>query len=560
MRKDTFIRGAFIATACIILTKILGILYVIPFYAIVGDEGIIIYGAAYNIYVIFLNLSTIGLPLAISKLVSEYHALGYESTKQRTYKIAGTIMIVSSVIVTVLLFVMAPFIANNIIRFPEAMADYNAIHGTFLIEEITMVIRVSASAIIFVTLISMMRGYLQGMKYIQPSSISQVIEQAVRVAVILIGSYAAIHVFGATTGGAVALAVFGATLGAMASFVYLKHKKNQIPGNEIVFVQKEEMDITKKDLFKKIIRYTLPLIIMQLIMSAFQMVGMFTMVRTLTTHALFSVEEASIIMNIVTTLGQKLNGIVVAIGMGVVVSLLPNLTSDYTKGETDALKYKINKAIQIVLYLTIPMAVGLSFLAEPVWTMFYGYSYHGSNIFQFSVFTSVFVSLFTTVLIMLQSLSRFKGMYIALMSGFLFNIIMNIPLMVFFHNVGLPIYLGNVLSVSIGMLIAIIIGLYDVKKHLNINYRNTFKQTAYISLAAGVMYGVLSLISLIIPITEISREMTIPIIILYSALGAGIYFGITCITKTFENVIGRELLKDIFRIKKKELSYNSEEN
>ena len=173
MKKDTFLRGAFIATLCIVLTKILGVLYVIPFYSIVGSSGSVIYGAAYNIYAVFLNLSTVGLPLAISKMVSEYHTLGYENTKRRTYKLAGRVMIVTSLITTALLLIFAPFLAKYIINFNDysnlsyvlgnvAQAQANLMYGEYLISEIAFVIRVSATAIFFVTLISMIRGYLQG--------------------------------------------------------------------------------------------------------------------------------------------------------------------------------------------------------------------------------------------------------------------------------------------------------------------------------------------------------------------------------------------------------------
>ena len=90
-----------------------------------------------------------------------------------------------------------------------------------MIEGITLVMRVSATAIIFVTLISMIRGYLQGMKYISPSSISQVIEQFVRVIVIILGSYLCVKVFKYPLAISVAVAVFGATLGAIAAYLYL---------------------------------------------------------------------------------------------------------------------------------------------------------------------------------------------------------------------------------------------------------------------------------------------------------------------------------------------------
>jgi len=117
MKKDNFLRGAFVATFCLIITKILGVLYVIPFYSIIGPNGSVIYGSSYNIYALFLNLSTIGLPLAISKMVSEYHTLGYEYTKRRVYQLAGRVMIISSIITTFLLILFAPILAKYIINF-----------------------------------------------------------------------------------------------------------------------------------------------------------------------------------------------------------------------------------------------------------------------------------------------------------------------------------------------------------------------------------------------------------------------------------------------------------
>ena len=70
-------KGAFIATFGVVITKIIGILYVIPFYKIIGEQGGALYGYAYNIYSIFLGISTAGIPLAISKITSEYNTLGY---------------------------------------------------------------------------------------------------------------------------------------------------------------------------------------------------------------------------------------------------------------------------------------------------------------------------------------------------------------------------------------------------------------------------------------------------------------------------------------------------
>ena len=86
MKRSTFKQGAIIATFAIIFTKLLGIIYVIPFYKIIGNRGGALYGYAYNIYSVFLSLSTVGIPLAISKLVSEYNALGYYHTRENVFK------------------------------------------------------------------------------------------------------------------------------------------------------------------------------------------------------------------------------------------------------------------------------------------------------------------------------------------------------------------------------------------------------------------------------------------------------------------------------------------
>ena len=86
MKKDSFIKGAVIATLGIVIVKLIGLLYVIPFRAIIGEQGGALYGYAYNIYSLFLAVSSAGFPFAISKLTSEYIALGYNKAVKDTYR------------------------------------------------------------------------------------------------------------------------------------------------------------------------------------------------------------------------------------------------------------------------------------------------------------------------------------------------------------------------------------------------------------------------------------------------------------------------------------------
>ena len=88
MKKRNILQNSMIATFCIILCKVIGLIYVIPFSAMISKSAGALYSYAYNIYVIFLSLSTTGVPLAVSKMVSEYDSLEYYDTRDRVYKIS----------------------------------------------------------------------------------------------------------------------------------------------------------------------------------------------------------------------------------------------------------------------------------------------------------------------------------------------------------------------------------------------------------------------------------------------------------------------------------------
>ena len=98
MKKNSFIEGTIIATFFIVIIKVLGMLYVGPFYSIVGSQGAALYSYAYNLYLIFLSISSAGIPNAISKIISEYDTLGLYEAKTRAYNLSKKIVTVLSFI------------------------------------------------------------------------------------------------------------------------------------------------------------------------------------------------------------------------------------------------------------------------------------------------------------------------------------------------------------------------------------------------------------------------------------------------------------------------------
>ena len=213
MKKNNFLEGSFIATLGIVVCKIIGLIYVIPFYALITTKGATLYSFAYSIYAVFLSLSTSGIPYAMSKMVSEYNSLEYYHTKEKVYKLGFGIIMFLGVFFFLVMMITAPYISNFILGNNEA-TNIN-------VGEVTLVIRLVSTALLVVPLLSVTKGYLQGHKIMTPPSISNVLEQIVRVIVILGGCYISLKIMHVKENIAIGISVFAATVGALAAYLYL---------------------------------------------------------------------------------------------------------------------------------------------------------------------------------------------------------------------------------------------------------------------------------------------------------------------------------------------------
>ena len=536
MKKSSFMHGAFIATLGIVITKIIGILYVIPFYQIIGEKGGALYGYAYNIYNIFLNISSAGIPMAISKIISEYNVLGLYEDKKEAFRIGKKMAIILSSVSFIILFFFAPFIAYLII---------GDVQGGNTIYEITLVIRIISTAIIIVPILSIYRGYFQGHKYIKPTSISQIIEQLVRVSVILIGSYLTLKVFNLSLTTSVGIAVFGATVGALFSYFYILKKYYD---NKSQF-EKDKLDskrtVSSKDIFKQIIIYAIPLVLIDVFKSLYNSVDMITLVKTLVNGIGYQVKDAESIMSVISTWGLKLNMIVTSIGSGIVISLVPNLSESYITNNQKGINDKVNKTLQVLLFFTLPMTVGLSLLSKPIWIIFYGYNELGFTTFSYSIFIAFFLSLFLTMISITQLLKEYKVVIISLIIGILSKLILNVPLIYLFNRVNLPPYYGSITASIIGYLIPFIICMVYLKKKFNLKYQSTMKSFSHILLATVLMAITIILTRNLLPYYSLSRVVNIPIVILYTILGGSIYFVYMWKSGMIFKLFGNKIIKKI---------------
>ena len=536
MKRTGFLAGAAISVIGIVICKVIGLVYVIPFYAIIGTQGGALYSYAYSIYNVFLNLATSGIPVAMSKVVSEYNEMRFYNTKERVFKIGLKVISILCVISFLILFIFAPTLANMII---------GGVEGGNTVEDVTMVIRVISTAVLVVPFLSVSKGYLQGHKIMQVSSIADILEQLARVIVILAGSFLTLKVFHLSLNTAVGVAVFGATVGALVAYFYVYskiRKSKDLNRNEKATI--EEKKITNKSLVRKIIFYAMPFVAISLLQSIYVMVDVFTVVKGLVGLG-YTTTISENVVSVIQTWGSKLNMIVMSISTGIITSLIPTIASAYAVRNMKEVNSKVTQALQSLFLVVIPLSVGISFMSSAVWTVFYGYDELNSSIFKLLILSQIPLSICSVMVNTNQTMNNTKATIMALGGSLLFKILLNVPFMHLFNFFGLESYYATIsLNIIIDSLASIYL-LRKVKKETSINYLKTIRTLIKVIMCTLIMVLGLSILNLFIPSYSISRMGSILYIILYGIVGILIYFFVAYKSNTISDIVGKEFVEKI---------------
>lgn len=537
MKKTGFLAGAAISTIGIVLCKVIGLIYVIPFYALIGTQGGALYSYAYSIYNIFLNLATSGIPVAMSKVVSEYNELKYYYTKERTFKIGLKIISILCIISFLALFIFAPFLADRII---------GNVKGGNTVSDVTMVIRVIATAVLVVPHLSVSKGYLQGHKIMQISSIADVLEQLVRVSVILIGSFFALKVFHFPLRVAVGVSVFAATIGAFVSYLYVRRKINSSKSlNRTAKRLPSEQKITDRAISRKIIFVAMPFVVISLLETLFSNVDVFTVVKGLTGLG-YTTKISENVVSVISTWGSKLNMIVMAVSTGIITSLIPTIASSYVAKNMKEVNNRVNQALQILCLVIIPLAAGMSFMSKAVWTVFYGYNELNSSIFSLLILSQVPLAICSILVNTNQAMTNTKATVTALVGSLILKFSLNVPFMHLFYRLGFEAYYATIcLNILIDVFESIYL-MYKVREKTNISFKNSFISLIKIVLCTLIMVLGLSILNLVIPNYSHSRFLSIIYIIIYGVVGALLYFVMAYKSNTINKIIGNDNINKLF--------------
>jgi len=512
LKKNSFIEGTVIASVAIIIAKILGVLYVIPFYSIIGEDGGVLYSYAYNIYTFFLNISTAGIPIAISMIISEYDSLKMYDAKSRAFSICKKVVITISVIAFLVLFIGSDYFALFFLK---------GVEGGNSISDIGLCIKAISTCILVAPFIAVLRGYLQGNKFIAPGSISQVIEQVFRIVIVLLGSFIVINVLHFKSSVGVSVALLGAFFGALAAYFYLKLKINK---NKDLFTTASKKDnVTNKEILKKIVTYSIPLIVISVINDLYYLIDMKLIIKGLYMIG-FDASTCELISSIISTWGLKICMIIIALAMGLETSLMPHLVSSYVKGKFANVNHKFNQAITTMLVVAVPMAVGIYLLKDEVYTLFYGPSIYGGPILGLLAVSTIFLGLSLIINTALQGIKKFKLIYINVAVGLFINAVLDIPLILIFNKVGIAPYYGTIIATIIGNITSFIIVFGYLKKEMQFTYQPILISLKKMIIPLGTMIIVLLPIVTFVNTTNISRILLLLYLVVIAIIGASIYF------------------------------------
>ncbi|WP_251942763.1 polysaccharide biosynthesis protein [Staphylococcus sp. Marseille-Q5304] len=483
------VRGTFLITLSIMITKILGIIYFIPFSSMFGDSrNLAPFSYAYTPYNIAIAVATAGIPLAASKYVAKYNALGAYRASQKFYRSSFIVMAITGFIGFLILYFLAPGIADLTLGHGNGKGNGDG----WSVGEVAWVIKIISVVVIFIPLLATWRGVFQGYKSMGPTAVSEVIEQIARIIFILVGCYLMLHVLDSSLLIANGIATFGAAIGAIAAlftlWYYWQKRKHNI--DRMIEEDTTDINISYTKMYLEIISYSIPFVIVSLNFPLFNLVDQMTHNPTL---KLVHVDpgERDHFFTILNMFTNKIVMIPASLASGFAVSLIPFITKTFAEGNTREMHRQIRTSLGVLMYITVPASLGIMALALPIYVAFYGRA-DGSEILFYYAPVGILIALLSVTASMLQGIDKQKLTVFVILAAVVIKFILNIPLIMMFHTV------GAVFSTGLATLFAVICNLVILKIYAKFNFSETWLHFGKIFIYSFIMMIVVEICSYVL--------------------------------------------------------------
>ena len=350
-KKQNFLQGTALLAMATVIVKLVGALYKVPLNAIIGEKGFGYFSTAYEIYNILLMISTAGLPVAMSRMISEASSLEHYAQVRQVYATAKRIFLLLGIVGSVL---MTAF-CRPLARFwnqPDAWAAIGCL----------------GPCVLLICIMSAFRGYFQGQSNMIPTAVSQVLEVVTK---LIVGMAAALAFLKATADISLAAggAILGVTASCLVSAVYLyrcfRRSYTQLPDTGDT---PKSFSATARELLKIAVPITVSSTILSIITSLSSKIYMGRLLGSGIT------QDAADTMRGVHVMTQTIYNMPCAFITPITVSIIPAITAQITLKKFRETRLTEESAIRVTGIFAMPCAVGLVCLARPITALLGGYS------------------------------------------------------------------------------------------------------------------------------------------------------------------------------------------
>lgn len=414
LEKESFMEGVFVLMLSQILVKILGVVY--KLYLTnregFGDKGNAIYSSGFQIYALFLTISSIGVPNAVSKLVSEKVAVGDHKGAHRIFKIALITFGLIGFCCSTILFLGAGIISQNVLQIPEA--------------ELTLV--ALSPSIFFVAVSCVIKGYFNGRENLKVTANSQTLEQLFKTILSVILVEVISVVSGVDTTIMAAGANLATTLATILCFSYLLRYYRDMK-KEIAWEIKNTVNHSPtrvRRTLKQILSVSIPMSLSGILGTINKNVDSMTVVRGLKNF--LTDEAAKIQYGILSGKVDTLVTLPMSFNMAFSTALVPAVSSAKAIGDMQTIRKRTSFSLLITILIGLPFMIGMIIFAEPILKLLFPNATAGSFIYQISCLSIIFIVLEQTICGTLHGLGKMMTPAIALSVGVIIKLILNLLL------------------------------------------------------------------------------------------------------------------------------------
>ena len=362
--KQSLVFGGLISSAGILIAKILGLVYVIPFNAIAGVD-VQYYGPAYIIYSYILNVSIAGVPYAIATLVAKYY-------NAEDYKTTLLIKKISLGLMLVLGFAGMMFLILSSGWMAELIMSSGATESSIATMKTTLVL--VSFALFFVPLLSSYRGFYQGLNDMEVYAFSQVLEQLTRVLFLLGAGAIAVYVFRMDQIWAVYFAVFSTSVAAICALAHMimydrvNIKSIQLRAN----IQDRVPNTDSASIFRELIAIALPYLLVAIVGYSNDLIDQAFFVSTLTATGMAAELAIFISGSIIFTQIAKVVAIPQIFAQGFSISVIPNIKVSLEQKDYKKVKRQIFDCLESVIFISLPLVFCLFYFSREIMFLLFG--------------------------------------------------------------------------------------------------------------------------------------------------------------------------------------------